>query len=452
MLSKMSYRVARRWLRASAPSLEVIKWLVARTKKAKGIVNISLAEEAFQLLPGWSISDTTSFLPLNSPSGSALVKGLVKSWGIEPPDGGYSSKDSFYFQNVSGEEPSLRIQQEFKQHAQTVTTKGKTPDGVAKVGVLYATPVTKVDQWGSSHPGVLKMWLGVPGWIISAPNGVVGVLPSPVGRRGKPEDPSRLEKWDTFWTFLNKAGIEAASKKALESHTQAVQDLSVPATERKRIEQKRTLLPEVEEMLRSIVDQQFQRVWDRLTDLHLSVLKGFLDKQEKVWEEVKDEPYPKWDPYHSFLKDVGAFSTFINQATELDLRGQKYDLGFGWVKRKGNYVDLAKAEGKRIAEDLREEFVIKNGFKLSTIVRTKGNLSKGFLSKVFPGEDFGGELIFEFSDGSKFVVRNKSVFKISHLGAHFVQFPTTFHDVSLPGGVKMAQPSEQRMLDVFAVA
>jgi hypothetical protein len=66
------------------------------------------------------------------------------------------------------------------------------------------------------------------------------------------------------------------------------------------------------------------------------------------------------------------------------------------------------------------------------------------------GADYGGEIAFTFKDGSSFVVRNKTVFKFSQLGTPFEQYPTTFHKVILPNGKSMSQPSEKRMVEVFA--
>ena len=139
----------------------------------------------------------------------------------------------------------------------------------------------------------------------------------------------------------------------------------------------------------------------------------------------------------------------------------KEDKGFqgGWRKLRGNWQDILRARAKLTAEEIRDEFVYKNTGKLSLIIRNKGtqgnpleNLDDAKVTKILPGPDFGGEILIAFSDGSRFTVRNKTVSKISSLGALFNQFPTTFHNVVLPNGKKMSAPSEERMLKVFAVA
>ena len=60
-----------------------------------------------------------------------------------------------------------------------------------------------------------------------------------------------------------------------------------------------------------------------------------------------------------------------------------------------------------------------------------------------------GDVFIEFADGSNFRVTNKIVVKFTTFGRPFPQFPTTFHDVILPNGARMSQPSEERMNTVF---
>ena len=80
----------------------------------------------------------------------------------------------------------------------------------------------------------------------------------------------------------------------------------------------------------------------------------------------------------------------------------------------------------------------------------KANLKSVKILSINKGHtNYGGEMMFEFKDGSRFVVRNKTVVKSSRLGTLFHQFPTTFHDVVLPDGSKFQSPSERNMAEVF---
>ena len=46
----------------------VLKWLQKRATKGKGVVSIPVVEKAFELLDGWSVTDTTTFKLLNGTS------------------------------------------------------------------------------------------------------------------------------------------------------------------------------------------------------------------------------------------------------------------------------------------------------------------------------------------------------------------------------------------------
>lgn len=463
MPSTPTERVASLWLTkaGAAPDTEVLKWLIARTKKGKGVVQIPMVERAFAVMPGWSIVGTTAHRPLVGLDSDYQLEFLLSSWRARWKVGRTSAattvKDRTSFTKIEDPEGAMK---DFWRQVELV--RGKEPTGQAQAGSLYATQATPV----ASHVQpigvapqpigfeVQRMWLGVPAWIVTAPNHQTVVLPSPIDRKGRPLDPSRLDPWPTFWTWCYKQGLDVSAKEALAKHEEVVADLLLPAAERKRVEQSRLLLPEIVKLLEGMVDKQFQKVWDSLTDRFVAALAMYLEAHDAAWEkDSKTQAYPQWDDYQFFKKHVGLvyFEQFIRRATEPDLSDPKRKSG-QWRKRRTNYLDIARAQAKVVATSLRDQFVHKNGTKLSHIARKKGNLASGKTTEIFHGEDFGGEMQFSFEDGSKFTVRNKTVFKISPLGRPFEQFPTTFHDVVMPDGSRMSSPSEQRMLDVFGVA
>jgi len=121
-------------------------------------------------------------------------------------------------------------------------------------------------------------------------------------------------------------------------------------------------------------------------------------------------------------------------------------LGDGWQAQ----VDKM---AKETAEMIQNRFVYKNTRKLAVIVGRKANFKHHDILDIgINGYSFSGTIRFFFEDGSKFDVVNKAVGSVSNLGTYFLRFPTTFHNVVLPGGTKMAMPSEERMVDVFSVA
>ena len=131
-MSELSRRVTERWLKkASGMSPEVLKWIVARSQKGKGMIQIPIVERAFEHLPGWSITSTTAFLSLNSMDGDDIIKvkfpAWISKWGVRL-SGGSSSNSPFSF----GEIPQQGME-EFKDLVTIVPEKVKVPPGQAQV-------------------------------------------------------------------------------------------------------------------------------------------------------------------------------------------------------------------------------------------------------------------------------------------------------------------------------
>ena len=95
-------------------------------------------------------------------------------------------------------------------------------------------------------------------------------------------------------------------------------------------------------------------------------------------------------------------------------------------------------------------FVSKNVKKLATIVDKKRNLADIKLVKNYVHQgNLDNELLFTFTDGAKFVVYSKTIYKYSSRGLLFTQYPTRFAGVIMSNGQRMAEPSEERMNKVF---
>lgn len=110
-----------------------------------------------------------------------------------------------------------------------------------------------------------------------------------------------------------------------------------------------------------------------------------------------------------------------------------------------------QAEGA--VEEMQNMFVYKNTRKLAPILEGKGgNETKKIVSINAEGGIITAVLDFSWDDGSEFRVQQSIVMSYSGRGTPFYRFPTTFHDVKLPGGVKMGMPSEERMNEIFAKA
>lgn len=95
-----------------------------------------------------------------------------------------------------------------------------------------------------------------------------------------------------------------------------------------------------------------------------------------------------------------------------------------------------------------EEFFFKMADKLGGLPSEsiKG-VNEHIRSGMHPWESF---IRFEFNDGSGFLIENKIVLNMSPLGTPFYQYPTTFHDVTGPNGVKIVGPySENLVKEIF---
>ena len=126
---------------------------------------------------------------------------------------------------------------------------------------------------------------------------------------------------------------------------------------------------------------------------------------------------------------------------------------------KPNWKHLIHLKAEQQANDMQEQFVAKNVRKLSSIVETKANIEgKPVVLDVHCYQGvIEGNIKFQFKDSSAFTVRNKIVSKMYQAAdgqyATMYQYPTTFHNATLPTGKRMeGQPSEKEMNEIFAVA
>lgn len=119
-----------------------------------------------------------------------------------------------------------------------------------------------------------------------------------------------------------------------------------------------------------------------------------------------------------------------------------------------NFRSILEKKGIEAANDMQESFVYKNAKKLANIIEVKSSPLVGrpeiLNARTSTGGIFEGELRLVFADHSRFDVRNKVIWKMSQYGKTFNQYPTTFHNVMMPNGKPMGQPSEERMNTIFA--
>jgi len=324
------------------------------------------------------------------------------------------------------------------------SAKAKAPSGRAEVGKLYfSKPHIATNQWGDEGIVVDRAWFGVPGWVIKASSGATVTLPSPIDRRGKAEDPSRLESFNKFWTWVYKNGLANDAKRFLDTlDTDQVDLATAPKSQRDKMIQKKVMLPSVRKLLTALTQKQHEKFVESLVNSQVSALEKALEGFRAFQSANPRARFSFWLT-RGAPKSLSPYSSFLLQAVQQDRVTNE-------VVRKPDYMNLAISKANAIADDVREGFVYKNGYKLSLIISGKGNLEDTKVLRMNGGGDYGGEIMFTFKDGSRFIVRNKMVFKVSPLGKYFMQYPTTFHRVFLPDGSAMRQPSEENMVQVFA--
>jgi hypothetical protein len=130
------------------------------------------------------------------------------------------------------------------------------------------------------------------------------------------------------------------------------------------------------------------------------------------------------------------------------------DVGENWDSRTGNYTSLnskwkamlaVRADGD--AKYAQNMFLYKGVTKLAVIVENKANFDAATVLKGEVNyEGFHGEVRFNFTDGTNFVIRTKVVSKYSIHGKPFNQYPMTFHFVTGMTG----QPSHEEMIEKFS--
>jgi len=174
---------------------------------------------------------------------------------------------------------------------------------------------------------------------------------------------------------------------------------------------------------------------------------------ENIRQEQEANLIKKWSDSINLLKQ--AIDSGDKDKADRIAKGS-FILNRVYYRRENKIADNWKETVNKFAKDMVEEmqntFVYKNTRKLSPILTAKGNMLKPeILNLSTRNGDITGTLRFNFADGSSFLVDQSVVQSWAPKAKkNFYRFPTTFHDVKLPNGIKMNFPSEERMNEVFA--
>ncbi len=416
---------------------KALKWLEARARKGKGAFAPEVVQKAFEILGDvWSLEEVVT------------VTEKVSTWNKSKFMGGYfKGRDrdvgtspvwtfSVHQQDAKEGDETISV---IRSHTQEFS--GKAPSN-PRLGQMYITrPRIQKREYSE-----LKVWAvdtlmcGTRGWKITTPKGTftVGL---PVLSSGEPEERGPAYKMPTVWTKLYKAGLQDAAKEALKG-SEKVEKV------RKKVEQQappKAYSKEVAKLLTSLTERKKSEAalyWEAQMQKDTELYKA------RVQKALDESSWPP-DAYQVRALDNSFAQKFLDKwkTVEVDAENRIYTK----VPYPEYDKDVMEAAQFR-AQMFQEDFVNKNTSKLSAIImRKQSKLIKQEVTRINPGPtDFGGELRFEFEDGSGFTVRNKTVWKSSANGKDFTQYPTTFHKVKMPDGKAMKGPSEKKMVEVFA--
>ena len=178
--------------------------------------------------------------------------------------------------------------------------------------------------------------------------------------------------------------------------------------------------------------------------------KGFAKELEENFEDHYNRLITQ---YQADAKRKGSTSTYdlykskenyhLNKILSNFLDSEYGPNGHYVYSVKKDYKSIVGKMAKQSAKEAVESFVLKMKMKLSVIVGSKG------IGVDVSGNSNRNTISFEFADGSKFTVQNSIVLSYSVYGKPFYRYPTTFHNVILPNGDKLRNPSESKIKREF---
>ena len=178
--------------------------------------------------------------------------------------------------------------------------------------------------------------------------------------------------------------------------------------------------------------------------------KGFAKELEENFEDHYNRLIKN---YQADAKRKGSTSTYdlyksndnyhLNKILSNFLDSEYGPNGHYVYSLKKDYKSIVDKMAKQSAKDAVEGFVLKMKMKLSVIVGSRG------IGVDVSGNSNRNTISFEVEDKSRFTVQNSIVLSYSVYGKPFYRYPTTFHNVILPGGKKLSNPSEAKIKKEF---
>lgn len=217
----------------------------------------------------------------------------------------------------------------------------------------------------------------------------------------------------------------------------------------------------VRQVLEQAIDTAYQGLLERNKSNNRLLIGKYLEAQASVMSipDIKKGYSPR---AHFTVKGSGGRGHISDPAAVLFLGKvleQSYirDSSFGprvaYVETPDTYK-ISDIIAEKDTKLIRDQFLYKSLVKITPIIEAKGDDAFESVKEIgnFNLKSMEGEFAVQFKDGSSFRLRNAVVFVVNQFQTHFCRFPTTFHDVLLPDGSAMPNPSEERMHKFFIEA
>jgi len=192
-------------------------------KGLKGSVNLNLLPQVFEHLPGWSMSEKVTAVPLSNPGSLSRL--------LDSLDGFYTSSEGWcYFQFRTAEARDHVMDLIRKSHPSIGDLVGPKGPVSPEFEHRYFTEPLLGNPWNSTDPWMgryffrcKKAWIGVMARVIQAPDGDKGEIPI----LQKVTDFSS----DRLWKFLYSHGAKEQAAEVLEGMGDAkVRQVLSPST------------------------------------------------------------------------------------------------------------------------------------------------------------------------------------------------------------------------------
>ena len=202
-------------------------------------------------------------------------------------------------------------------------------------------------------------------------------------------------------------------------------------------------------MKKYVGHKDVKKVIDILTDLTKEKRDEIFGNEHKFLTNSANT-IVKYLEENEGIRRSKAYDHFVNSPMLSFLFSRMVDADMKLTK---DWKDFIKKMAQEAADQLIDGFIYKNTGKIAFVIYKKNNMKSVKLENVRLGQGkVECDLHFEFKDGSRFTATSSVVGSVSKHGKWFYRYPTTFHNVILPGDKKMSSPSEQKMEEVFAVS